>query len=96
MTAKIIAIIAAAYFIIINIISSLLAFIDKKRALSDKWRIPESTLMLIGLLGGAAGEYLTMKRIHHKTRHGKFMIGLPLEFTLHIVIIVLIIAKTAG
>ena len=96
MTTKTIAIIALIYFIVINIIASLLAVVDKRKAVKDKWRIPESTLLLAGLLGGACGEYLTMKRIHHKTRHAKFMIGLPLEFTLHIIIIVLIIAKVAN
>lgn len=93
MTQRIVILIAVIYFIIINIISSALAVADKRKAKKAKWRIPESTLMLFGLMGGAIGEYLTMKRIHHKTRHKKFMIGLPLEILLHIVIIVLIISK---
>lgn len=96
MTQKSIFITALAYFAVINIISSLLAVMDKRRAVRNKWRIPESTLLLAGLLGGACGEYLTMKKIRHKTRHAEFMIGLPLEFTLHIVIVVLIIAKVAN
>ncbi len=96
MTEKSIIITSLAYFSVINIISSLLAVTDKRRAVRNKWRIPENTLLLMGLLGGALGEYLTMKQIHHKTRRAKFMIGLPLEITLHIVIIVLIIAKVAN
>lgn len=90
---KTIILIAISYILAINIAASLLAFIDKKKAIKGKWRIPESTLMLIGLLGGACGEYLTMKKIHHKTQHKKFMIGLPLEFLLHLVIIALTISK---
>ncbi|MDE6767175.1 MAG: DUF1294 domain-containing protein, partial [Eubacterium sp.] len=74
----------------------LLAYSDKRKAVKGKWRIPENTLLLIGLIGGAAGEYVMMKKIHHKTQHAKFMIGLPLEFTLHIIIIALIIAKVAN
>lgn len=96
MTQKDFIIIAFIYFAAVNLISSLLAYSDKKKAVKDKWRIPESSLMLIGFLGGAFGEYLTMKKIHHKTRHKKFMIGLPLEIFLHIVIIVLIVLKTAN
>ncbi|MCM1114756.1 MAG: DUF1294 domain-containing protein [Clostridium sp.] len=83
------------YAVIINILAALLAIIDKRRAIKNKWRISEAVLMLIGLLGGAVGEYLTMKAIHHKTKHAKFMIGLPLEIFLQIVIIILIIYKVA-
>ena len=41
--------------------------IDKYRAKHDKWRIPEKTLMLLALLGGAIGAFLGMKAFHHKT-----------------------------
>lgn len=83
------------YLILINIIASIMAISDKKKAQKGKWRIPESSLMLIGLFGGAFGEYITMKKIHHKTKHAKFMIGLPLEIFVHIIIIALIIYKVA-
>lgn len=96
MTAKSIIIFVLCYLLFINILSSLLAVIDKRRAVRSKWRISENTLLLAGLLGGAFGEYITMKKINHKTLHAEFMIGLPLEITLHIVIIVLIIAKVAN
>ncbi len=96
MTFKIVILIAVIYFIVINIISSALAIADKSKARKEEWRISENTLMLFGLMGGAIGEYLTMKRIHHKTRHKKFMIGLPLEFLLHIIIVVLIVAKVVA
>lgn len=54
-------------------------------AIYDKWaashrpraRVRESTLLLLGALGGSAAEYLTMRLIRHKTRHRKFMWGLP-------------------
>lgn len=52
----------------------------------DKWsarhrtksRIPERTLLLIAGLGGSVAMLLTMLLIRHKTRHVKFMVGLPL------------------
>lgn len=96
MTFKTVILIAVIYFIVINIISSALAIADKRKARKEEWRISENTLMLFGLMGGAIGEYLTMKRIHHKTRHKKFMIGLPLEFLLHIIIVILIVAKVVA
>lgn len=83
------------YFVVINLVAIILTIIDKKRAIKGKYRIPENTLMLTGLFGGALAEYFVMKKIHHKTKHSKFMIGLPLEIFFHIVLIALVIYKTA-
>ena len=85
--------ILAIYLIVMNIIASFSAVADKKKAIKHKQRISEKALMLLGLFGGAFGEYLTMKTIHHKTLHKKFMIGLPLEIVLHIIILILIYLK---
>ena len=52
--------------------------IDKYRAKHDKWRIPEKTLLLLALLGGAIGAFLGMKAFHHKTQHTKFGLIIPL------------------
>ena len=51
-------------------------------AVKGKWRVPEATLMLVGLFGGATAMLVTMKVIRHKTKHMKFMVGLPLEIAL--------------
>lgn len=83
------------YICIINIAAIFLTVIDKQKAKKGKRRIPEKTLMLAGLFGGAFCEYITMKLIRHKTLHKKFMIGLPCEILLHIAIIILIYLKTA-
>ena len=47
-------------------------------------RIRERTLLLLAAFGGAAAMYLTMLVIRHKTRHRKFMLGLPFLIVLHI------------
>ncbi len=46
----------------------------------------------IGLftIGGGAAMYLTMLLIRHKTKHVKFMLGIPLMISLHAVIIYLL------
>ena len=41
---------------------------DKYKAKKDKWRIPEKTLLLMGLLGGAPGALLGMELFRHKNR----------------------------
>lgn len=83
------------YLSAINLIASVLAFSDKRRALKNKWRISEAALLEFAALGGAVGEFITMKAIHHKTKKAKFMIGLPLIIFAQIIIAILIIYKVA-
>lgn len=70
---------AVVYFAAISLISAIVTAYDKIAAKKPKKRrIRESTLMLLAALGGALFMYLTMQLIRHKTRHLKFMAGLPL------------------
>lgn len=75
------------------LVMSVLAFVcfgvDKKRAVKHAWRIRESTLLMLALAGGAPGAYLGMKVFHHKTKHLKFRILVPLALILWIVIAVM-------
>ena len=80
------------YFVIVSLVSVVITVADKASAKKGGWRIPEATLMMIGLFGGALSMYVTMKTIRHKTKHKKFMIGLPLEIVLHAAIVCLFIA----
>lgn len=52
--------------------------VDKWKARRGAWRIPESTLWLFALLGGALGGTLAMQVFRHKTRHWYFRFGFPL------------------
>lgn len=65
-------------FAVMGVIAFCTYGIDKYRAKHDKWRIPEKTLMLLALLGGAIGAFLGMKAFHHKTQHTKFRLIIPL------------------
>lgn len=66
------------YFFIISLITVILTIYDKNAARKRKFRISEATLILCGVFGGAIAELVTMLLIRHKTRHIKFMLGLPL------------------
>lgn len=79
------------YFAIISLVAVFVTLADKIAAKKGSWRVPEATLMLIGLFGGALAMFITMKTIRHKTKHKKFMIGLPLEIALHAAIVCLMI-----
>lgn len=74
------------YFLIISCISFLLMYIDKQRAIKHEWRIPESTLMTLSLIGGAIGTYLGMYTFRHKIKHNKFTIGVPICIIINIVL----------
>jgi len=63
-------------YIIINIMVFGMYGIDKRKAIKNKWRIPESTLIL-GAALGVFGAALGMKVFHHKTQKLKFKIGVP-------------------
>lgn len=47
---------------------------DKERATSGAWRIPESTLHLLALLGGWPGAFLAQRQLRHKTAKASFQI----------------------
>lgn len=69
---------------ILNVITFLVYGIDKWKAKKEKWRIPESTLLLLAVVGGSIGALLGMKVWHHKTMHKKFKYGIPLIIVLQI------------
>ena len=66
------------YLLIVNIIAFFLMGIDKKKAQTGAWRIPEKTLFLSAILGGGVGAIAGMQLFRHKTRHRSFVIGMPL------------------
>lgn len=72
------------YILIINILAFCLYGIDKWKAVRGAWRLSEMTLLLAAFLGGAAGAFLGMRIFHHKTRHWKFKILVPLFLILEI------------
>ena len=79
------------YLVGISLVSVVMTVADKISAKKGGWRVPEATLMTLGLFGGALPMYVTMKTIRHKTKHKKFMIGLPFEIALHTAIVITII-----
>ena len=71
-----------------NLIGFLLMGIDKRKAVKRTFRIPESTLFIVALIGGSLGSLLGMYTFRHKTRHWYFVYGMPAILILHIIVIV--------
>lgn len=76
------------WFMFISAVGIVMTVYDKIAAKQKKRRVRERTLLLIGFLDAALPMFLTMHIIRHKTRHKKFMIGLPVCFLLHGALIV--------
>ena len=54
--------------------------IDKWKAKSGRWRIPEKVLLLAAFAGGSVGALAGMMMFRHKTKKAKFVISVPIIF----------------
>ena len=79
------------YLVVINIIAFLAMWIDKVKAKKSAWRIPESTLISLVLLGGGIGGIIGMYKFRHKTKKPRFYIGFPVILISEIVIAIYLI-----
>ena len=70
-------------FLGISALTAAITIGDKLAAKCGWRRVPEQTLFLLALIGGAAAMYVTMLLIRHKTKHKRFMLGLPLIIAVH-------------
>ena len=66
------------YLGLISLISVVVCCYDKIAAKRlPRHRTREATLLLLSALGGSVAMLVTMKIIRHKTKHVKFMLGIP-------------------
>ena len=75
------------YVVIVSIFAVIITAKDKIRAIKGGRRTPEATLLLLAALGGSLMMLVMMILIRHKTKHKKFMIGLPIIIILQAVAI---------
>ncbi|MBP3706693.1 MAG: DUF1294 domain-containing protein [Clostridia bacterium] len=66
------------YLVLINVIAAAVCVVDKQKAIKRRLRISEKTLFALSIIGGSFGFFLAMQTVHHKTKHTKFMLGIPL------------------
>lgn len=60
------------WLIAANLMAFMLMVVDKRRAETGEWRIPERRLLRWALLGGAFGTFTASRLIRHKTRKQPF------------------------
>ena len=78
------------YLALISLISIIVCIYDKIISKKDRveLRIPEKTLILLSVIGGSLAMYITMQMTRHKTKHAKFMIGIPVIMVLQVALII--------
>ena len=84
------------WLIFINIITYIIYAIDKYKSMHHKWRIRESTLILLAVIGGSVGALLAMYTVRHKTKHNQFRIGVPVILAVQIIGGIYIVVELQG
>jgi uncharacterized membrane protein YsdA (DUF1294 family) len=56
------------YFLLINLLSAIVFYSDKRKAIKNKRRVAELTLHLLEILGGFFSNLILMYLLHHKNR----------------------------
>lgn len=79
------------YFLLVNLVAFGTMWLDKRKAKKGKWRIPERTLFIQAAIGGSMGALAGMYVFRHKTKHRKFVIGMPVILICHILIAVVVV-----
>ena len=65
------------YLLVVNALGFSVMLYDKYLAKNNLWRIPETTLFGIAVIGGSVGCLVGMYTVRHKTRHLSFTLGIP-------------------
>lgn len=76
------------YLIFINIIGYFVMAIDKQKAKKHLYRIPEANIFLIAAAFGSLGVLSGMYSFRHKTKHLKFLVGIPAILVLQSILII--------
>ena len=80
------------YLIAVSVVSVVVCIYDKIAAKHNpKHRTREATLLLLSALGGSVAMLVTMLLIRHKTKHMKFMVGIPAIILVQAAVAVLVI-----
>ena len=78
------------YFIAVSLLAIGLTLYDKHAAHKGSWRIKERTLLIVSMIGGSLAMLVAMRCARHKTRHGKFMVGIPIIIIMQIAVVVFV------
>lgn len=81
------------YLVAVNVVTFIVYGLDKWKARRGRWRIPESALLWLAVLGGSPAALLAMWLFRHKTKHNKFRYGVPVILAVQVAVAVALVGK---
>ena len=79
------------YAAVMSVISIAVCIYDKIAAkVAQKHRVREAVLLGLSALGGSVAMFITMLIIRHKTKHVKFMLGIPIIIAVQAALVLLL------
>ena len=80
------------YIAVISIFSVVMCIYDKIISKRNRvaLRVSEKALLIISALGGSVAMLITMLLIRHKTKHLKFMLGIPIMIAVQAAVVFLL------
>lgn len=84
-------VIIGCYLLIVNILAFVLYGIDKRKAKKKRFRIPERTLLWMARIGGGIGSWMGIMSFHHKTKHTKFKVVVPLWTVIWLIVLIVLL-----
>ena len=79
------------YIIVVNVVSFTVMGVDKRKAIKRAFRIPESTLFVLAIIGGSIGSIAGMHLFRHKTRHWYFLYGMPVILAFQVMLVLALV-----
>ena len=80
------------YLALISAAAAIVTVYDKHVSkIEGHRRVPEKTLLILSALGGGIAMYATMQSVRHKTKHPKFMLGIPAIIAVQIGLCILVL-----
>lgn len=76
--------------LLLSVLAYFLYAYDKRCALFNRWRVPESVLLFVAAAGGAMGALLAMYVCRHKTQKPYFVNGIPFLIVCHTLLLIII------
>ena len=67
----------------LSLVAFIAQWVDKRRAEAERWRVPESGLHLLELLGGWPGAFLAQRLFRHKTAKFSYQLFFWLIVVVH-------------
>lgn len=85
-----------ALYVALSILAFAMYAADKRAAQKGRWRTPENTLLLVGLIGGWPGAIVAQQLLRHKTKKLSFRTRFWVSVVLNVIVFVTLVWYVNG